>query len=108
GHTEMLVHMTCIVEVSMMLSTSQLHVIHVTTHVGLIDAVAKIEPALVKRTITRGHEALTLAGIEKPRIGVCAINPHAGENGLFGYGEEAEKIEPGVTAAQAKGIDVTG
>ena len=108
GHTEMLAHLTGIEEVSMLLSAPQLRVIHVTTHLGLIDAIAKIEPGLVERTITRGHDALTRAGIAKPRIGVCAINPHAGENGLFGYGEEAEKIEPGVKAAQAKGIDVTG
>jgi 4-hydroxythreonine-4-phosphate dehydrogenase len=83
-------------------------VIHVTTHIGLIDAVAKINPDLVERTIERGHEAMLRAGIVDPKIGVCAINPHAGENGLFGYGEEAEKIAPGVLAAQAKGINVRG
>ena len=48
------------------------------------------------------------AGIANPKIGVCAINPHAGENGLFGRGEEAEKITPAVEACQAKGWDVRG
>jgi len=48
------------------------------------------------------------AGIDAPRIGVCAINPHAGENGLFGHGEEAEKIAPGIAAARAAGIDARG
>ncbi len=108
GHTELLAHFTNTPEVSMMLSTEKLKVIHVTTHIGLIDAVAKIEPGLVERTIRRGYEALVRAGNPNPKIGVCAINPHAGEGGLFGYGEEASKIEPGVRAAKESGIDVTG
>lgn len=108
GHTELLAQLTGTEEVSMMLSTPKIKVIHVTTHIGLMDAVRKINPALVERTIRRGHDALIRAGIPNPKIGVCAINPHAGEGGLFGQGEEAEKIEPGVKAAQAAGIDVTG
>ncbi|MHB1170909.1 MAG: 4-hydroxythreonine-4-phosphate dehydrogenase PdxA [Lacisediminihabitans sp.] len=108
GHTELLAKLTGTAEVSMMLSTSKLKVIHVTTHIGLVDAVKKINPGLVERTIRRGHEALLRAGIPNPKIGVCAINPHAGEGGLFGQGEEAEKIEPGVRAARESGIDVYG
>ncbi|MDQ0870136.1 4-hydroxythreonine-4-phosphate dehydrogenase [Arthrobacter sp. V1I9] len=108
GHTELLAQLTGTEEVSMMLSTPKIRVIHVTTHIGLMDAIRKINPDLVERTIRRGHEALVRAGVPNPKIGVCAINPHAGENGLFGQGEEAEKIEPGVKAAQADGIDVTG
>jgi 4-hydroxythreonine-4-phosphate dehydrogenase len=108
GHTELLAHFTNTDEVSMMLTTDRLRVIHVTTHIGIIDAVAKIEPGLVQRTIIRGYEALVRAGIKHPKIGVCAINPHAGEGGMFGYGEEESKILPGVKAAQAKGIDVEG
>lgn len=108
GHTELLAELTHTPEVSMMLSTPKLRVIHVTTHLGLIDAVAKIEPGLVERTIRRGHRALVAAGIPQPKIGVAAINPHAGENGLFGYGEEAEKITPAVLAVQADGIDAVG
>jgi 4-hydroxythreonine-4-phosphate dehydrogenase len=108
GHTEMLASLTGTEEVSMMLSTANLKVIHVTTHIGLLDAIEKIEPGLVERTIRRGHEALVRAGTAHPRIGVCAINPHAGEGGLFGRGEEAEKIEPGVLAARHTGIDVVG
>lgn len=108
GHTELLAHLTGTEEVSMMLSTPKIRVIHVTTHIGLMDAIRKINPDLVERTIRRGHEALVRAGIPNPKIGVCAINPHAGENGLFGQGEEAEKIEPGVKAAQAAGINAVG
>jgi len=108
GHTELLAHFMGIEEVSMMLSTPKVKVIHVTTHIGLIDAINKIEPGLVERTVRRGHSAMQRAGIANPKIGVCAINPHAGENGLFGYGEEAEKITPAIEKLQADGIDAVG
>ena len=108
GHTELLAHLTGTPEVSMMLVSPKLRVIHVTTHIGLIDAIAKIEPGLVERVITRGHDVLARAGIASPKIGVCAINPHAGEGGLFGHGEEAEKITPAVEACRRKGWDVRG
>lgn len=108
GHTELLAHLTGTEEVSMMLSTPKLKVIHVTTHIGLLDAVAKIEPGLVERTIRRGHEALVRSGTANPKIGVCGINPHAGENGLFGYGEEDLKIVPAVEKLKAEGIDAVG
>ena len=108
GHTEMLAHLTGTPEVSMMLMTPTLRVVHVTTHLGLIDAVNKIEPSLVERTIARAYDTLVRAGIANPRIAVCAINPHAGENGLFGNGEEETKIVPAVKATQARGWNVEG
>jgi 4-phospho-D-threonate 3-dehydrogenase / 4-phospho-D-erythronate 3-dehydrogenase len=108
GHTELLAMLTGTEEVSMMLSTPRVKVIHVTTHIGLLDAIERIEPGLVERTIRRGNTAMMGAGVAAPRIGVCGINPHAGENGLFGRGEEESKIEPGVRACQAAGIDVHG
>ncbi|MEU0071129.1 4-hydroxythreonine-4-phosphate dehydrogenase PdxA [Streptomyces sp. NPDC006332] len=108
GHTELLAHLTGVDEVSMMLSTPKVKVIHVTTHIGLIDAVRRIEPGLVERTVRRGHEAMVRAGVAKPVIGVCGINPHAGENGLFGYGEEEEKIVPALEVLRADGIDARG
>jgi 4-hydroxythreonine-4-phosphate dehydrogenase len=108
GHTELLAALTDTQEVSMMLTAPNLRVIHVTTHIGLCDAIAKIEPGLVERTIRRGDSALRAAGIAHPRIAVCGINPHAGEGGLFGHGEEETKIVPGVAAARAGAIDVQG
>ena len=108
GHTEMLAHLTGTPEVSMMLSTPRLKVIHVTTHIGLIDAIAKVEPGLVERTIIRAHDALARAGNKNPRIGVCGINPHAGEHGLFGYGEEESKIETAIQACRSRGWNVEG
>ncbi|MGW3569269.1 4-hydroxythreonine-4-phosphate dehydrogenase PdxA [Streptomyces sp. NPDC000941] len=108
GHTELLAHLTGVDEVSMMLATPTVKVIHVTTHIGLIDAVNRIEPGLVERTVRRGHEAMVRAGTPNPVIGVCGINPHAGENGLFGYGEEEEKIVPALEVLRADGIDARG
>ncbi|MEU6715392.1 4-hydroxythreonine-4-phosphate dehydrogenase PdxA [Nonomuraea sp. NPDC046802] len=108
GHTELLAHLTGTEEVSMMLATPKVKVIHVTTHVGLIDAVARIEPGLVERTVRRGEMAIRGSGVERPKIGVCGINPHAGENGLFGYGEEEEKIVPALEKLRAQGVDVHG
>ncbi|MFD3484696.1 4-hydroxythreonine-4-phosphate dehydrogenase PdxA [Streptomyces sp. NPDC058665] len=108
GHTEMLAALTGIEEVSMMLSTPKVKVIHVTTHIGLIDAIARIDPGLVERTVRRGHRAMRSSGVDAPVIGVCGINPHAGENGLFGAGEEEEKIEPALEKLRADGIDARG
>ncbi|WP_342595389.1 4-hydroxythreonine-4-phosphate dehydrogenase PdxA [Salinicola lusitanus] len=108
GHTELLAHLTGTEEVSMMLVTPKMKVIHVTTHIGIIDAIARIEPGLVMRTIERAHATLVRAGQNQPRIAVCGINPHAGENGLFGYGEEEEKIVPAIKALRERGWDVEG
>jgi 4-hydroxythreonine-4-phosphate dehydrogenase len=108
GHTELLAELTGTPEVSMMLVSPKLRVIHVTTHIGLIDAINRIEPGLVERVIERAQTTLVKAGIASPRIGVCGINPHAGENGLFGYGEEEQKIAPAVAACRARGWRVEG
>lgn len=108
GHTELLAALAGTAEVSMMLTAPRMRVIHVTTHLGLIDAIAKIDGDIVYRTIRRGYDLLVASGLDDPRIAVCAINPHAGENGLFGHGEEKEKIEPGVERARAEGINVVG
>jgi 4-hydroxythreonine-4-phosphate dehydrogenase len=108
GHTELLADLCGVPEVSMMLTAPGLRVIHVTVHIGLIDAIARIDPGLVERTLARGHATLEKAGIANPRIGVCGINPHAGENGLFGHGEEEAKIVPAVERCRARGWRVEG
>ncbi|AND40250.1 4-hydroxythreonine-4-phosphate dehydrogenase PdxA [Cytobacillus pseudoceanisediminis] len=108
GHTEILADLTDTKDYSMMLSAPNLRVIHVTTHVGIIDAVKMINPERVYHVLKLAHDTLKKAGIESPKIAVCGINPHAGENGLFGYGEEEEKVIPGVEKAQAEGINAVG
>ncbi|TBL79592.1 4-hydroxythreonine-4-phosphate dehydrogenase PdxA [Paenibacillus thalictri] len=108
GHTEILADLTNSADVFMMLTAPGLRVIHVTTHVGLIDAVRKITPDRVYKVIRAAYDTLRRAGISAPKIAVCGINPHAGENGLFGNGEEEEKIVPAVGKARAEGIDAVG
>jgi 4-hydroxythreonine-4-phosphate dehydrogenase len=108
GHTELLAELTHTPEVSMMLMAENLRVIHVTTHIGLLDAVELIDDARVERTILRGHALLERIGIESPRIAVCGINPHAGEGGLFGRGVAAQKIVPAGEHCRARGLRVEG
>ncbi|MCL6460182.1 MAG: 4-hydroxythreonine-4-phosphate dehydrogenase PdxA, partial [Gorillibacterium sp.] len=104
GHTEILATLTGTQSYAMLLSAPGLKVIHVTTHLGIIDAIKKINPGRVYEVIRIAAETLRKTGIVQPRIAVCGINPHAGENGLFGYGEEEEKIVPAVERAQQEGI----
>lgn len=78
GHTEILAELTGTEDYSMMLSAPKLKVIHVTTHIGLIDAVKKINAERVYKVIKLAHETLQKAGYAQPRICVCGINPHAG------------------------------
>jgi 4-hydroxythreonine-4-phosphate dehydrogenase len=108
GHTEILAELTNTKDFSMMLSTPKLKVIHVTTHVGIIDAVNMINVDRIYKVIQLANDTLKKAGYNEPRIAVCGINPHAGENGLFGYGEEEEKVIPAVEKAATEGINVVG
>lgn len=108
GHTELLAHLCGVDEVSMMLTAPGLRVIHVTVHMGLLDAIHRIEPGLVFRTLERAQLTLNKIGLVRPRIAVCGINPHAGENGLFGNAEEERKLAPAISKARALGWDVTG
>lgn len=108
GHTEILAALTETVDYSMMLSTEKLKVIHLTTHVGLIKAIESINPDRTYKVIKLAHDTMCRAGMKQPKIAVCGINPHAGENGLFGNGEEEEKLIPGIQRAQEEDIHVTG
>ncbi|HUN68298.1 MAG TPA: 4-hydroxythreonine-4-phosphate dehydrogenase PdxA, partial [Burkholderiales bacterium] len=108
GHTEILAALTGTREVSLTLFSPKLRVIHVTAHMGLLDSIERIDAGLVDRTISRGRELLMRAGYKEPRIGVCGINPHAGEGGLFGRGEEEAKIAPAIARARARGWKVDG
>jgi len=108
GHTEILAALTGTAEVSLMLLSPKLRVIHVTAHMGLLDSIERIDAGLIERTIARGRELLLRIESKEPRIGVCGINPHAGEGGLFGRGEEEVKIVPAIAVARARGWNVEG
>ena len=108
GHTEILAELTGTQDFAMMLTARNLRVIHVTTHIGLVDAVERINPERVYRVIKLADTTLRKAGFQRPKIAVCGINPHAGEHGLFGHGEDEQKVLPGVERARAEGIDAQG
>ncbi len=107
GHTELLAHLTGVKSSFMFLASEKLSSIHVSTHVSLAGAVKRATPERVAATIRAGNSHLKLMGMKSPRIAVAGLNPHCGENGLFGN-EEAEQIVPGIKMAQADGINVTG
>jgi len=107
GHTEILAALTKAKEYSMMLIAGDLRVIHVTTHVSLKEACDLIGKDKVFTAIRLADEAMKDLGVEKPRIAVAGLNPHAGEGGLFGK-EEIEEIEPAIKKARELGINVAG
>ena len=107
GHTGMLASLTGARSSWMLLASERLNVVHVSTHVSLAGAVARATTARVLETIRTGHRHFVRMGMAAPRIAVAGLNPHCGENGLFGT-EDDERIRPAVLAAQAEGIDAEG
>jgi 4-phospho-D-threonate 3-dehydrogenase / 4-phospho-D-erythronate 3-dehydrogenase len=108
GHTEILAVLTGSRDVAMMFVSPRLKVLLVSIHVGLIEAIRAIDPDRVYRTIAFAHDALQHMGCDHPRIAVCGINPHAGEDGLFGHREEEQKIVPAIDRAVAEGLTASG
>jgi 4-hydroxythreonine-4-phosphate dehydrogenase len=107
GHTGMLRSLTGAKAAYMLLASERLKVIHVSTHVSLKEAIQRLTAERVLATIRAGNAHLKRIGIANPRIAVAGINPHCGENGLFGT-EDDDHIAPGVSAARAEGIDAHG
>ncbi|MBO0721967.1 MAG: 4-hydroxythreonine-4-phosphate dehydrogenase PdxA [Blastocatellia bacterium] len=106
GHTEYIAELCGAPESWMLLANDRMRVIHVSTHVPLRRACG-LDSARIQRTIELGNYALIRMGLADPRIAVCGLNPHAGENGLLGE-EDAEFIAPAVAAARARGIECAG
>jgi 4-hydroxythreonine-4-phosphate dehydrogenase len=106
GHTELLAERTGATAVGMLLVSPQLRVVHVSTHVALAEAIARVRRDRVLATIALAHESCQALGIARPRIAVAGLNPHAGEGGLFGD-HEAREIAPAVAQARARGWDVS-
>jgi 4-phospho-D-threonate 3-dehydrogenase / 4-phospho-D-erythronate 3-dehydrogenase len=107
GHTEMLADLTGASEVRMLLVAGPLRVVHVSTHRSLRSAIEAATRGRVLRTIEMGAAGARRLGLERPRVAVAGLNPHAGEGGLFGD-EEQREIGPAVADARAAGIDASG
>jgi len=107
GHTEIYAHYTNSPKYAMLLADEKIKVIHVSTHVSLRKACDLVKKERVLETIRLLDNGLKMIGIEKPRIGVAGLNPHAGDSGLFGDEEELE-IVPAIKSAKAEGIDAEG
>lgn len=93
--------------VRMMLANEQLKTVLVTIHMALRQAIEAVTFESVLETIRTTHDSAKLWGVDRPRIAVAGLNPHAGEGGLFGD-EEIRIIGPAIAAARALGINVTG
>jgi 4-hydroxythreonine-4-phosphate dehydrogenase len=104
GHTELLADLTKSKESGMMILGGPLKIMFVTTHVAHRKLAAALSPQKIGKAIRLAHKALRESfGIARPRIGVAALNPHAGEHGLFGN-EERTVILPACRTARARGI----
>ncbi len=114
GHTEFIAQLCGASSVTMMLTAElggpegpgSLAVTHVSTHCSLTEAIMRVQPQRVTDVIHLTHGVLSRF-LERPRIAVCGLNPHAGEHGLFGH-EDIDRITPAIEAAVAEGLDVSG
>ena len=107
GHTEIYADLTGIKNYAMMLADGEFRVVHVSTHIPLREACDRVKKDRVLEVIELAHDTCKSLGIIEPKIAVAGLNPHAGENGMFGR-EEIEEISPAIEAAIAKGINAEG
>jgi len=94
-------------QVFMMLAAGGLRITHCTLHESVATALARLTPELVMAAARATHAALVELGIPQPKISVCGVNPHAGEDGLFGTDDE-RITKPAVAALKRQGLDVSG
>ncbi|MGE0005350.1 MAG: 4-hydroxythreonine-4-phosphate dehydrogenase PdxA [Parvibaculaceae bacterium] len=107
GHTEMLADLTGARDSVMMLAHGNFRVSHVSTHCALEDVPRRATPERIRRVVDLTREALQSLGMEAPRIAIAALNPHAGEGGIFGR-HDIDVTAPLAAAYQARGMRVDG
>ena len=105
GHTEIYADETKTKKYAMMLAHEDLRVIHVSTHVSLREACDRVKKERVLDCIRLANNAMKAIGIENPKIGVAGLNPHCGEDGMFGR-EEIDEIQPAIDEAMKEGINI--
>jgi len=91
----------------MLLAHGNMRVSHVSTHVALEDVPKRLTPERLRLVIDLTNDALRRLGIAKPKIAIAALNPHAGEGGLFGR-QDIDVSAPTIAKAVADGLDVVG
>lgn len=107
GHTELLAEQFGVKNFSLVLSAGDLYVFHITTHMSLRQAIESITPQRVLDLLRLSSAFSRALGMKDEPIVVAGLNPHAGENGLFGT-EERDAMEPAIAQARKMGIDVRG
>lgn len=107
GHTGLLAHLCNVDTQYMVLGSPKLRVIHLTTHLSLVDALRRVKTDRIVRCTRAADEHAKQLGFAEPRIAVCGVNPHSGDGGLFGV-EEAEEIAPAIEILKSEGIDADG
>lgn len=107
GHTEIYADLTKTKHYAMLLMHENFRVIHVSTHVSLKEAISRVKKERVYTVMRLAQKTLQKLGIDHPKIAVAGLNPHAGENGLFGR-EEIEEITPAIKQAVREGFTVEG
>ena len=108
GHTELLADRTGRRDHCMMLTSDTISCVLATIHIPLADVSKHLTQDAVSRAIRLAGDALRRKLGRDPRIAVCGLNPHAGENGLFSHGEETDVILPAIQEARGEGMDVIG
>ena len=107
GHTEIYATLTRTRDYCMMLTHGDFRVTHVSTHVSLREACDRVKKDRIIRVIDLTDDALKKLGVSEPRIAVAGLNPHCGEEGLFGH-EDDDEIRPAVEHAAGAGKRVEG
>ena len=107
GHTDLLAHLTGSTRVAMMFWSEPLKVVLATIHIPLASVTSALTRELMDDIIDLSARELPRFGLEKPRLAVAGLNPHAGEEGLLGH-EERKVLRPAIETAQKRGIRIDG
>jgi 4-hydroxythreonine-4-phosphate dehydrogenase len=107
GHTEILMRLTDSQWSQTLFLLGDLRSLFFSRHLSLKDAIAAVRADAICEQLVRFRSVAPVLGLDDPLIAVAGLNPHAGENGLFGR-EEIDEIAPGIAAAKAQGIRVEG
>jgi 4-hydroxythreonine-4-phosphate dehydrogenase len=107
GHTDLLAHLCDVSEVRMLFYARELIVVLATVHIPLAEVPRQLTRQQLLDTLRLTGAAMPQFGVERPRIAVAGLNPHAGEDGLLG-GEEQSTLIPAIDEARSLGLDVAG